>query len=154
MSRWNSWPPKESPYPCASPGIQVRVYRNTDNGHGIHEYPHECDSCQEDLVGNPPALDHGEEGVYGNRHNERPRCQISDGNEPAIRPARVRSDLDLVGCKVTTCQCESHGLLNIGQQQIVDEEKELIGTIPELAFEVPGAQAIREIDEQAARGDE
>ena len=56
---------------------------------------------------------------------------------PTVSPTCRRADLYLVFRDPDGCQAESHRLLDIGQQEIVDEEEELVGPIGEMTFVVP-----------------
>ena len=75
--------------------------------------------------------------MYGNGADEDAACQISRRDEPSLSKTRRGSHIDAIIAQRGDVEQESYRLLHIGEEEVVDEEKELIWWIARLALGPP-----------------
>lgn len=64
--------------------------------------------------------------MHSNEADEDARGEVARGNKPALGPAGGVVDIKRVLGKPGNVEQEGHGLLDVGEKQVVDEHEELV----------------------------
>jgi hypothetical protein len=110
--------------------------------------PDEQNRCDEPLVLHLIAADDAQPRVNGNGKNEKAARDVAEVEEPGLDKTGHRRALDAVDAQPVERHGKGYGLLQIGEQQVVDENDVLVVADVFLVEAAPQDQTVRDEGQQ------
>jgi len=108
-------------------GVQVGGMQGyADDGTDVYERPNPQNRGREFPMAESTIKGDVHEGMNGNGHGEHATCQVTGAHEPALGKAGVGLDSDGIAAQPEDVEEEGKRLLDVGQDQVEDEDDELV----------------------------